>query len=301
MIDKIITVLVCMGTTFLAGYGLWELSSLSNELAISFSCMGFLSLLGGAAYFKKTNLGITQFLGILSFSYGSFATYKILHLVPDNVINLNFKVWIDALLAYGYFYLFHKFLAKTFPYALLRFLSFIGVILSSLNLIQEYINANMIISAISLAALWEIHKIQTNQNSFLRKVFTAKEDGSFDKTGLEVANGISLVFLLTNSFHILGLSNFPFYVLSSLFLGVLISLNTKFLAVKGGFWISLLMMFVSIFSVISLSTSVIVLICGVSCLALAYGLKKLKDNPTAFNVVKNNIPTFLKQYEVKDV
>lgn len=303
MIDKIINVLLAMGVTFLAGYGLWEIHGLAQEPKIILSFIGFGGLLSGALYFKNSNTSFSQYLGLVAFSYYSKFTYEVFELIPEpSAFIHDLKYCGMAALGVLFFYTFFKKVVPSLIYFTLSILAGLVFAGTILNLIREYLNIHHVISLTSVFILWQLHTYKLPINSMINKLLNLTNitgDRVYDSNH-ELIGGLAIFGLLASRISLFGLGFLPFFMGTTLFIGLLLSLNNKLKAIQAGFWFSLALMFFHVYQNISLSTSTLVLLSGVGCIILAYALKTLKNNPEVFKKLQDNIPQFLKQYQIKD-
>lgn len=311
MIDKLIKLLVYLGVTFLSGYMMWEISSVSGPLACALAIGAFLGTV--VVNFKnKDNQNFVQYFGLIGAHFGGMAVYKGLELIPNySQLIFDLKLVASAALTFAYFSLFHKHIAKAKFYAILKVLSLISLIVSLSNLVYEYLNMNLVVTVVALVGLWQSHKIQLNKKSFLDLLISRKSELTtadkrkyslnYDPVSLSMLNGACVIALLWVSFPSSSLGDTLYYFATTVVLGTFWVFNTRSKSIVLGFWVSISLMIYNLYYVLDLSRSMTVLVAGIGCLALALMLKKIKDNPSLSNEVRDALIKGLSKYEVKDI
>lgn len=310
MIEKIINVLIYLGTTLLSGYMIYQ----CNQMGPSFGI--FIGLLGIAVSLfivQKTNFkdqSLSQLLEVIGLTYGIYFIYSIFKIV-NNSINLDFQINLLCYSSFMYIYtLFFYLKMETFLTKWLYKISSLSLIFSFFLELANITNMETVISFISLSLIIVAHFSEMNKENisnkylskyygFIQKNFSYKNNNTINSPQ-NMIYVIAIFSLIVYSFpsSIVGL--IIYYSLLALILGLLTVLNNKKTPIIAGFWISLGKIFYIFFSIIEITLPVWILIGGILCILIALLLKKIKKHLESKKNIHEYAPKFLLKLKIDD-
>lgn len=297
MIDKMISLLLNIGLILINGFMFYELSQNSDILVILGSfALSLVSLLFICVKDKYSPL-IMNVLGLFYLAHGLKLLSNYLDLQNHIEYSVIWMIIFGLLTVYSV--AFKSMVKSNFTsivYSIMTFMFYFSII----NVISDFMDKKLFLFFFSTFVLSSAHLMEIPSSQLTSgivkqiQLFYLKILSLIGFGNVSPQSNSNLVYYVFSSILILypfpssDIGTLIYFVGLSLFFGFMILLNNLRIAIRLGFFISLIMMCFNLFSSLSFDNSYVVLIAGSILVGLALSLKKIISKFKTLNIEKFN-------------